>query len=203
MPRIFSDADRSALRQALIDAGRESFLRFGLRKTSVEQLARGVGIAKGTFYGFFDGKEDLCTTIFEQEEERRYEELEALLTRSEGPRATLRSLMRYALDFVRRDSLITALRESGELAQVLRGANEQRWSEHFRHDADFVREVLEACRRSGGACDIDPEVATGVFRAVTTLGFHEAEIGEDVFEAVTERIVDWIAGGIVGMEGRP
>jgi len=203
VPRIFSETDRKALRQALIDAGRESFLRFGLRKTSVEQLARSVGIAKGTFYSFFGGKEDLCAAIFEQEEAQRYAELEAILARSEGPRQTLSSLMHVALDFVQRDSLVTALRESGELAQVMRGATEDRRAQHFRHDTDFVRKVMEACRRSGAACDIDPKVATGVFRAMTTLGFHEAEIGSDVFAAAVDRIVDWVAGGIVGAEVRP
>ncbi len=203
MPRTFSETDRRVIRQALTEAGRESFLRFGLRKTSVEQLARTVGIAKGSFYSFFDSKEDLCAAIFEQDEAQRYSALDAILAESSDPRQTLRSLMRLALDFVHRDSLIGALRESGELAQVMRGRNEERWSEHFRHDTDFVRKVLEACSRAGATCDIDPEIATGVFRAVTTLGFHEAEIGSDVFPDAIDRIVDWVAEGIVGETVRP
>ncbi len=203
MPRTFSKTDREVIRQALADAGRESFLRFGLRKTSVEQLTHTVGIAKGSFYSFFDSKEDLCAAIFEQEEAQRYDALDAILAKSSDPRQTLRSLMRLALDFVQRDSLIGALRESGELAQIMRGRNEERWSEHFRHDTVFVRKVLEACRREGAACDIDPEIATGVFRAVTTLGFHEAEIGSDVFPEAVDRIVDWVAEGIAGGKVQP
>ncbi len=200
MPRIFSEADRRALRQALIDEGRVSFLRFGLRKTSVEQLARAVGIAKGTFYGFFESKEDLCAAIFEQEEAQRHDELEAILEATGDPSEMLRALLRLGLDYVRGDSLVTALRESGELAQVARGSNRERWSEHFRHDTDFVRSVLEECARRGGSCDLDPEVATGVFRAVVTLGFHEAEIGPDVFPAAIDRIVGWVARGMTGAE---
>jgi len=45
MPRVFSETDRQAIRRSLLEQGRKLFLRFGLRKTNVEQLARAAGIA--------------------------------------------------------------------------------------------------------------------------------------------------------------
>ena len=111
MPRIFSEADRGAIRQSLIEAGRESFLRHGLRKTSVEELARSAGIAKGTFYNFFASKEDLCMAIFDQEERAMASDLTSIVDSHRGTRETVRALLAYSLEFTRRDSLLALLRE--------------------------------------------------------------------------------------------
>lgn len=202
MPRIFSEQDKEALRQALIDEGRASFLRDGLRNTAVEQLARKVGIAKGTFYNFFGSKEDLCMAIFEQEEARRHDELQAIAESGASPAEMLRSLMGFAVAFVQRDSLVSVLRERGEFALVARGANRRRWSEHFDQDAAFVGEVLAMLQRQGAAGGVDARLATGVMRAVTVLALHEDEIGSDVFPEVVERVIAWVAAGIVA-EGAP
>jgi len=197
VPRIFSEQDRAALRQALIDEGRRRFLRDGLRKTRVEQLARTVGIAKGTFYSFFGSKEDLCAAIFEQEEEQRRGEFETILASDADPIETLRSFLAFSLEFIRHDSLAAALRERGELAQVFRGADRERTSEHFDHDVLFVGRLLAELRRNGAARDVDARIATGVMRAVAVLGLHEDEVGSDVFPEVMERLIAWVATGIV------
>lgn len=57
MPKIFSDADRAEIRKRLLGLGLEELGRGGFRKCSVEALAASAGIAKGTFYNFFDSKE--------------------------------------------------------------------------------------------------------------------------------------------------
>lgn len=44
---------------AILDAAESLFVRFGYRKTSVDDVAREAGIAKGTVYLYFAGKEPL------------------------------------------------------------------------------------------------------------------------------------------------
>jgi len=60
---VFTKEARQVIRQSLLQQGRKLFLRYGLRKTNVGELARAAGIAKGTFYHFFDSKEELFTEI--------------------------------------------------------------------------------------------------------------------------------------------
>jgi len=60
----FDDDERAEIRKALVDAGEEFFLRYGPEKTTVKDLTDEVGIAKGSFYNFFDSKAALFMEVF-------------------------------------------------------------------------------------------------------------------------------------------
>lgn len=62
--RGFDDEEQAEIREALVDAGEEFFLSVGPRKTTVEELTDEVGIAKGSFYTFFDSKSELFMEVF-------------------------------------------------------------------------------------------------------------------------------------------
>jgi AcrR family transcriptional regulator len=63
MPRAFTEAEKETIRERLIQAGRDCFTRYGLKKTTIEDLTGPAGIAKASFYLFFDSKEALYVQI--------------------------------------------------------------------------------------------------------------------------------------------
>ena len=67
MPKPFSAAQKEAIRDKLMEVGRACFLRYGLKKTTIDDLVKPAGIAKASFYLFFDSKEALYLEIFLQE----------------------------------------------------------------------------------------------------------------------------------------
>jgi AcrR family transcriptional regulator len=64
MPRAFTAVEKQTIRDRLMDAGRACFLRYGLKKTTIEDLTGPAGIAKASFYLFFDSKESLFVELF-------------------------------------------------------------------------------------------------------------------------------------------
>jgi len=74
MPRAFTEAEKTTIRDRLMQAGRECFTRYGLKKTTIEDLTRPAGIAKATFYLFFDSKETLYAEIM-------FDEIPAMMRR--------------------------------------------------------------------------------------------------------------------------
>ena len=59
MPRAFTATEKETIRVKLMEAGRSCFLRFGMTKTTLDDLVRPAGIAKASFYLFFANKEAL------------------------------------------------------------------------------------------------------------------------------------------------
>ena len=55
----FTDYETEQLRKALLRETRHCAVTLGMKKTSVEQLTKAVGIAKGSFYKFYESKEML------------------------------------------------------------------------------------------------------------------------------------------------
>jgi AcrR family transcriptional regulator len=73
MPGSSKRADKEA---AILDAGRQLFLRHGVRRTRVEEICRAAGVSKRTFYLRFRNREDLATRVLDllvNESQRRIE----------------------------------------------------------------------------------------------------------------------------------
>jgi AcrR family transcriptional regulator len=58
MPRGFSDREKELIHDSLLMKGRELFINYGLKKTSIADLCREAGIALGSFYIFYSSKEE-------------------------------------------------------------------------------------------------------------------------------------------------
>jgi AcrR family transcriptional regulator len=60
MPKI---VDKEQMRQEILDASLNAFLKYGFHKTTMEKIAKEAGIAKGTLYLYFSSKEELTQGI--------------------------------------------------------------------------------------------------------------------------------------------
>jgi len=74
MPRAFTAVEKDTIRERLLQAGRGCFTRYGLKKTTIEDLTGPAGIAKASFYLFFDSKEALYVQIM-------FDEMPAMMKR--------------------------------------------------------------------------------------------------------------------------
>ena len=60
----FTDYETEQLRRALLKETRHCAVTLGMKKTSVDQLTKAVGIAKGSFYKFYESKEMLFFAVW-------------------------------------------------------------------------------------------------------------------------------------------
>ncbi|GGL67702.1 TetR/AcrR family transcriptional regulator [Halocalculus aciditolerans] len=74
--RNFTEEEREAIREDLLETGREVVGTYGFQKTTVSDITEPVGIAKGTFYHFFDSKSDYFLELISREHDRRFDRIE-------------------------------------------------------------------------------------------------------------------------------
>ena len=93
MPAIFTQQNRDELYRRMIDAGWDQLVRNGIRSLRVEQVAASVGIAKGTFYHFFDSKDDFIYAMLMENRQHAVDVLERTCEEAGAPldRARMRS----------------------------------------------------------------------------------------------------------------
>ena len=75
MPKIFSEHERSAIQASMLEVGAELLKRKGIKQVSVEDIAKGVHIAKGTFYSFYHSREELLWDVIQVEEQHIVDEI--------------------------------------------------------------------------------------------------------------------------------
>ena len=59
MPKIYTDEKRKEVKEKMMKIGLELIKQYGVKKMSVAEITKSVGIAQGTFYNFFSSKEML------------------------------------------------------------------------------------------------------------------------------------------------
>lgn len=80
MPAIFSEEQKEKLQISLMTTGFELLKKYGYHRMTIDEVTKSCGIAKGTFYHFFKGKEEFIYRIMLYERDLERKKLTDLLT---------------------------------------------------------------------------------------------------------------------------
>ncbi|MBC7169573.1 TetR/AcrR family transcriptional regulator [Candidatus Bipolaricaulota bacterium] len=199
MPRALTETEREAIRARLVEAGRELFARYGLRKTTVEELARAAGIAKGTFYLFFASKEDLYVELLLQELPRL---VQRLLERSFHSTADVNEALvlfqRELVTLIEEDDLVRAVvMDLQEYTSPLTGHLDVHEVPTMAMSAlaPLVAEIQGAQRRRE-IIDGDVLEILGVLGMIKALPFSKRQIDPQLYPRLVTRMSQVIADGL-------
>lgn len=163
-------AMRDEMRERILRESLRYFARNGFAGTKVADLARGIGIAQGTIYRYFDSKEDLFSalrTLVANDEDVR--ELKLLARLPLTAKAKIRRLAASVLDRLADDELFAAsvvLNTQLMLEEGLRdGLPAPYRSELYAHTA----RIVEQGQREGSVAAGDPLKLADFFWGVAYL----------------------------------
>ena len=90
-----ASAKREARAHRILDAAAELILRWGYNKTTIDDIARQAGVAKGTIYLHWKGREELFAALMLRERLALSDDLRERLA-ADPAGATLRGLVRHS-----------------------------------------------------------------------------------------------------------
>lgn len=90
-------------RERILRAAIEVFAQNGYFNAKVSEIAKSAGVADGTIYLYFDGKEDLLITIFREHTRNYLQSLERALARIRRPEERIRIAIHHHLETLGRD----------------------------------------------------------------------------------------------------
>ena len=138
MPAI---STKEEIREAILDATERLLARFGYRKMTVEDIAREVGVGKGTIYLHFTSKEEIVLShvdrIVERVKERLWE-----IARSEASAAIRIRQMLLTRVLIRFDSIQHYTQSLNDLLAALRPGLLARRAVYFDEEAQIFAQVL-------------------------------------------------------------
>ena len=181
MPRAFNEREKEVLKGRLIEAGKRSLNRLGMRNLRVEELAQEAGISKGSFYSFFPSKEEFVLSIFESwENQYRRELLDKVLAEREEPRKALETLFLEAFAILDREPGLASL-GFREVDLLLERLPPGRVEAHKARDAAVMMEALEAWKGANIIAEEDIPALQGVFDSIFILAMHREDFPQGSF----------------------
>jgi AcrR family transcriptional regulator len=181
-------------RERILTAARKRFRHFGVKKTSMQEIAADAGVAVGTLYLYFKDKDNLLVACTEEyiARHRRHAEAIAASDASAGEK-----IRRYAMDrFRAAEATRTGYRQAAELTrEVLRVRPDRRLNEGRMMAEYFVR-FLSLGIDAGELYSDDPERDARVLLFSLAYFFPSAqeELPYPPKEEDLLFVVDWFLG---------
>ena len=194
-------AVREEVREAILDATDRLLARYGYRKMTVEDIAREVGIGKGSVYLHFASKEEIVLSHVDRIVERLKERLREL-ARTDATAAIRLRLMLLARVLYRFDSVQHYTRSLDDLLAALRPRLLARRAVYFDAEAQIFAGVLREGREAGEFAFADASAtAYALLHATNALlpySLSTAELGErEEVKEKTAQIADLILNGLL------
>lgn len=198
MPKGFTDHEKELINQRLLEQGYKLFSTYGLKKTSVEEIANAAGISKGAFYIFYESKEALFMDVVEETEKRFRNEIFAEIDLpGETPRARLVKILRKAFTLFTTIPLLQFF-NSSEYEFLFRRLPGNKLQEHLESDLHFFEELIARCKQAGIPIQASLEQISMLLYAVFFSSLHENDFGMSSFSGASELLLELTAAFCLG-----
>lgn len=161
-------------RERILRAAVDVFAEYGYFNAKVSQIAKAAGVADGTIYLYFDGKEDLLITIFREHTRNYLHALEQQMANVNRAEERLRIAIRHHLETLGRDRALAVvsqveLRHSLKFMSLL---SQQEVADYL----NIIRKIIESGQQEG------------VFRRTV----HPQLVAKAVFGVLDEMVTSWM-----------
>jgi AcrR family transcriptional regulator len=190
MPKAFTQSQKDLVRHNLLQKGREYFIKYGLKKTSVDDLARAAGIAKGSFYRFFESKEALFLAVHEASEEKLRNDMMRRLEEITAPDEKLRVFLKTSFVILEEDPLMLAVFGRGDLENLSGFISSKQYEEHYRQNITFMEELIRRWQEQGIIRPLDAEVASNMIASVFFIFLQKDTLGAAMYALVTDMLIE-------------
>jgi len=194
-------AQPKTTRDAILDATDQLLARYGYRKMTIDDLAKEVGIGKGSVYLHFDSKEEIALSHIDRIIERLKSSLYTTAQSKVSPEKKLRKMLidRVMLRF---DSVQHYSQSLNELLAQLRPRLLERRKRYFEEEAQIFGNVLAEGKAEGVFKLKDPaETGRTLLDATNALlpySLSAYELGErSDIEKKTNNVADLILNGLL------
>ncbi len=128
-------------KELILKVSRDLFARFGLKKTTVEEIARFAHIGKGTIYHYFDSKERIFAEVIEGEREFLKKRVWEAISREDSPQGKLKAFLLTKMKYlVQLSNYYGSLRDKYlERYAVIEKARR----ESFKEELKIIKTILE------------------------------------------------------------
>ena len=161
--------DMTAARERLIDAAEACFHRYGVMKTTVEDVAATAKVSRATVYRYFDGRDAIILGVLLREASRFLGRLQDKLAAQPDLETAVVTGVLFTVKAVRSDENLALLfaPEAAGVTGSVAGASEAL----FEVTSDFLRPLFDAAQKSGqlrAGVDLD-DAAEWTLRTILSL----------------------------------
>ena len=194
MATAFTDEEKKVIKKKLHTVAKECLQRYGVKKTTVDQMVVMANISKGSFYNFYSSKEMLFFAVLE---EYQIDTMNRLIEQLEQENLiNTNQFVQLLYDFYQdfRYSFVFTIFRDHEMELLIRKLPKEVITTHQLLDDRMAEKILS---RINIRESVSVEIVSALFRTIAMSILHVEEIGEKQFDAVLKLLIQGIVGQII------
>ncbi|QEH67625.1 TetR/AcrR family transcriptional regulator [Cellulosilyticum sp. WCF-2] len=186
MATAFSENEIQIIHKQLKACAKECLTKYGVKKTTVDQLVAGASISKGAFYKFYESKEMLFFEAIHEIETEIYDHAITILkTRMDlSPSERLEEALFYACQVLESSNLLHFMKH--ELDYLIRKLPPDFIKQHLDEEASLINQII---KDSGIQFNLDPNLILSVVHSIIYLAPRRSIIDEAYYEPALRFII--------------
>lgn len=189
MATAFTTEEKEVIRKKLHKVAKECLQRYGVKKTTVDQMAAMVDISKGSFYNFYSSKEMLFFAVLEEYQIGVMDRLTEQLGME--VKIDTNRLVQLLYDFYQdfRYSFMYTIFKNHEMELLVRKLPKEAITNHHLIDDRMVKKIVS---RINVRENVSVEIVSALFRTIAMTILHIEEIGEEQFDTTLKLVIQGI-----------
>ena len=131
---------RTDKKTIILEAAQKLFARYGLRKTTVDEIARDARVGKGTIYHYFKSKEDIFSAVVERESKILKDKIKEAIEKEDSPQKKLRAFVLTKIHYMR--ELVNLYNVTKDIVTEVLPQLETARRSYFDEEIKIVKEIL-------------------------------------------------------------
>ncbi len=131
----------------ILKIARKLFSRYGLRKTTVDEIAKAARIGKGTIYHYFKSKEDIFSAVVKQESDILIEKIKEAVSIEKKLQDKMRTFVLTKIKYLKELVNLNEVRKEA-LEELHYMANIERKS-YFEQEIKLLEDILKEGNKKG------------------------------------------------------
>ena len=196
MPKAWSEREKELIKKTLLSEGKTLFEKYGLQKTTVDEIVNAAQISKGSFYIFYKSKEELYFDVLDSTEHELREKIFENVFKPEINRLdSFKSFLSQMVEVLTSMPLYEQM-NAANYELLLRKLPEETLQKHMDRDQENVAKYFVDWMDKGWMRKVDLEALNGLLLILIQFVMHREEFGEN-FEATKELWIDAISSYLI------
>ncbi len=180
--------------QLIFSAGKELFTAKGFKQTNIQDIAKLAGIGVGTFYNFFESKEQLFFEVFLNENRKLKEAVVNSVDFDGEPITVAKAIVHKLFAGMEENPILREWFNSDVYSKLsTRLAKDETGTAYndFSYTL-FIRLISRWQERRQIRSDLDPDLVLALFNSLSFIDLHKEDIGIQYFPQLIDTLVESI-----------
>lgn len=174
--------------QRLFDSAHDLFLEQGFKETNISSIAKKAGVAVGTFYRYFESKEDIFVKVYNFENENVKQQIIKNIDMNQEPNVLISEILKEIFTYTNDNQILQEWFSNSKINSIIVKANVHA-AENSVVYATLNQLIDKWGREDRIKQGIDKKRIISMFNALSVIDIHQKEIvTDDYFQLLNDLI---------------